>query len=45
MAKTQKAAAKSKPAPKAKAAPAATKPIKEVLSKSGLVAHIAEASA
>lgn len=44
MAKTQKAAAKSKPAPKAKAASAAPKPIKEVLNKSGLVAHIAEAS-
>ncbi|RCS30201.1 DNA-binding protein [Rhodanobacter denitrificans] len=44
MAKTQKAAAKSKPAPKAKAAPAAPKPIKEVLNKSSLVAHITEAS-
>jgi nucleoid DNA-binding protein len=44
MAKTQKAAAKSKSAPKAKAAPAAPKPIKEVLNKSSLVAHVAEAS-
>ena len=44
MAKTQKATAKSKPAPKAKAASAAPKPIKEVLNKSSLVAHIAEAS-
>jgi nucleoid DNA-binding protein len=44
MAKTQKAAAKSKPAPKAKAASAAPKPIKEVLNKSSLVAHIVEAS-
>jgi nucleoid DNA-binding protein len=42
MAKTQKAAAKSKPA--SKAAPAAPKPIKEVLNKSSLVAHIVEAS-
>lgn len=42
MAKTQKAAAKSKPA--AKAAPAAPKPIKEALNKSQLVAHLAEAS-
>jgi nucleoid DNA-binding protein len=44
MAKTQKATAKSKPAPKAKAASAAPKPIKEVLNKSSLVAHIVEAS-
>ena len=44
MAKAQKAAAKSKPAPKAKAAPAAPKPIKEALNKTGLVAHIVEAS-
>jgi nucleoid DNA-binding protein len=44
MAKTQKAAAKSKPAPKAKAASAAPKPIKEVLNKSSLVAHIVDAS-
>ncbi|HEY8587075.1 MAG TPA: HU family DNA-binding protein [Rhodanobacter sp.] len=44
MAKTQKTAAKSKPAPKAKAASAAPKPIKEVLNKSSLVAHVAEAS-
>ena len=44
MAKTQKATAKSKPAPKAKAASAAPKPIKEVLNKSTLVAHIVEAS-
>ncbi len=45
MAKAQKAAAKSKPAPKAKAAPAAPKPIKEALNKSSLVAHIVEAAA
>ena len=44
MAKAQKAAAKSKPAPKAKAAPAAPKPIKEALNKTSLVAHIVEAS-
>ena len=44
MAKAQKAAAKSKPAPKAKAAPVAPKPIKEALNKSSLVAHIVEAS-
>ena len=44
MAKTQKAAVKSKTVSKAKAAPAAPKPIKETLSKSGLVAHIVEAS-
>lgn len=44
MAKTQKTAAKSKPAPKVKAASAAPKPIKEVLNKSSLVAHVAEAS-
>ena len=39
-----KKAAKKKAAPKAAAKPAATKPIKEALSKSGLVAHIAENS-
>lgn len=43
MASTKKAA-KKKAAPKAAAKPAAPKPIKEALSKSGLVAHIAEAS-
>lgn len=43
MAKTQKQAVK-KAAPKAAAKPAAPKPIKETLSKSGLVTHIAEAS-
>ncbi|MBF6023179.1 HU family DNA-binding protein [Lysobacter niastensis] len=42
MATKKKAAAKK--APKAAAKPAAPKPIKEVLSKSGLVAHIAEAT-
>ena len=35
---------KAAPAKKAAAKPAAPKPIKETLSKSGLVAHIAEAS-
>ncbi|KAF1711166.1 DNA-binding protein [Pseudoxanthomonas kalamensis DSM 18571] len=47
MAKTKKKAVAKKAAPKkaAKAAkPAALKPIKEALSKSGLVAHIAEAT-
>ena len=39
-----KKAAKKKAAPKAAAKPAATKPIKEAMSKSGLVAHIAENS-
>ncbi len=39
-----KKATKGKPAAKAAAAPAAPKPIKDALSKSGLVAHIAEAS-
>jgi nucleoid DNA-binding protein len=39
-----KKAAKKKAAPKAAAKPAAAKPIKEALSKSGLVAHIAESS-
>ena len=39
-----KKAAKKKAAPKAAAKPAAPKPIKEALSKSGLVAHIAENS-
>ncbi len=42
MSKTKKAAAKKAPAKAAK--PAANKPIKEALSKSGLVAHLAEAS-
>ena len=37
-----KKAAKKKAAPKAAAKPAAPKPIKEALSKSGLVAYIAE---
>ncbi|MGY3038844.1 nucleoid DNA-binding protein [Rhodanobacter sp. TND4EL1] len=44
MAKAQKAVAKTKPAPKAKAAPAAAKPIKEALNKTSLVAHIVDAS-
>ena len=48
MAKAQKAAAKKKAAPKAAPKTAAKavvqKPIKEALSKSGLVAHIADAS-
>ncbi|MBN7138346.1 DNA-binding protein [Lysobacter enzymogenes] len=39
---TKKTAAKKKAAPKAAAKTAAPKPIKEVLSKSGLVAHLAE---
>ena len=39
---TKKAAKKA--APKTAAKPAATKPIKEALSKSGLVAHLSEAS-
>ncbi len=42
MAKTKKVA--KKPASKAAAKPAAPKPIKEALSKSGLVAHLAEAA-
>lgn len=42
MAKTKKVAKKA--APKAAAKPAAPKPIKEALSKSGLVAHLAEAA-
>mgnify|MGYP003586868179 CR=1 FL=1 len=42
MATKKKAAAKK--APKAAAKPAAQKPIKEVLTKSGLVAHIAEST-
>ncbi|MBM2716347.1 HU family DNA-binding protein [Mesorhizobium caraganae] len=41
---TKKTAAKKKAAPKAAAKTAAPKPIKEVLSKSGLVAHLAEAT-
>lgn len=45
MAKTQKAAASKKTAaPKTAAKPVAHKPIKEALSKSGLVAHLAEVS-
>ena len=43
MTKTKKAA-KKKAAPKAAAKPAAPKPIKEALSKSGLVAHLSEAT-
>ena len=43
MSKTKKAAAKKAPA-KAASKPAANKPIKEALSKSGLVAHLADAS-
>ncbi|GAA5069259.1 HU family DNA-binding protein [Lysobacter panacisoli] len=43
MAKTKKVAKKAAPK-KAAAKPAAPKPIKEALSKSGLVAHIAEAT-
>ncbi len=43
MSKTKKAAAKKAPA-KAAAKPGIMKPIKEALSKSGLVAHLAEAS-
>ena len=43
MSKTKKAAAKKAPA-KAASKPAANKPIKEALSKSGLVAHLAETS-
>ena len=39
---TKKAA--KKPAPKSAAKPAAPKPIKEALSKSGLVAHLSETS-
>ena len=42
MSKTKKAAAKKAPAKAAK--PAANKPIKEALSKSGLVAHLSEAT-
>ncbi|KRA17017.1 MULTISPECIES: HU family DNA-binding protein [unclassified Lysobacter] len=45
MATKKKVVAKKKAAPKAAAAkPAAPKPIKEALSKSGLVAHLAEAT-
>lgn len=46
MAKTQQKAVKkaAKAAPKAAAKPAAPKPIKDALSKTGLVAHIAETS-
>ena len=39
-----KKAAKKKAAPKSAAKPAASKPIKAALSKSGLVAHLSEAS-
>jgi len=39
-----KKAAKKKAAPKTAAKPAASKPIKAALSKSGLVAHLSEAS-
>jgi nucleoid DNA-binding protein len=42
MATKKKVVAKKKAAPKAAAKPAAPKPIKEALSKSGLVAHLAE---
>jgi nucleoid DNA-binding protein len=41
---TKKTAAKKSAAPKAAAKPAAPKPIKEGLTKSGLVAHIADNS-
>ena len=41
---TTKKAAKKKAAPKTAAKPAASKPIKAALSKSGLVAHLAETS-
>jgi nucleoid DNA-binding protein len=41
---TKKTAAKKSAAPKAAAKPAAPKPIKEGLTKSGLVAHIADTS-
>ena len=44
MAKTKKAVKKSGAAKAAKAKPAAPKPIKEALSKSGLVSHIAEST-
>ncbi|MDI9238468.1 HU family DNA-binding protein [Lysobacter sp. LF1] len=44
MAKTKKVAKKAAPKKAAAAKPAAPKPIKEALSKSGLVAHIAEAT-
>ena len=45
MTKTKKVATKKKAAPaKAAAKPSVLKPIKEALSKSGLVAHLAEAS-
>ena len=42
--KNSKKSATKKPAAKAAAKPAAPKPIKEALSKSGLVAHLSEAS-
>ena len=41
---TKKVAKKKAAAPKSAAKPAAPKPIKEALSKSGLVAHIADAA-
>lgn len=41
---TPKKPAAAKPASKTAAAPAALKPIKETLNKTGLVAHLAEAS-
>lgn len=41
---TPKKPAAAKPATKTAAAPAALKPIKETLNKTGLVAHLAEAS-
>ena len=44
MTKTKKVAAKKAAPAKAAAKPAAPKPIKEALSKSGLVAHLAESS-
>jgi nucleoid DNA-binding protein len=44
MMKTKKAATKKAAPAKAAAKPAVMKPIKEALSKSGLVAHLAEAS-
>ena len=40
----KKKATSKKAAPKAAAKPSAPKPIKETLSKSGLVAHIADTS-
>ncbi|MCA1713919.1 MAG: DNA-binding protein, partial [Gammaproteobacteria bacterium] len=40
----KKKAASKKAAPKAAGKPAAARPIKEALSKSGLVAHLSDAS-